>query len=304
MTYEPPHAHTTGRSTSRSRSSASPSAHEVRRPLRRPPARFAELRRRRERILLALYLTLGLELVLAVFTSPLLAVHRLQIKGATGLPSSETEATCRMVAMTPGLNWLRAPVREKARDLKSLPWVRQATVRRTFPNSIVVDLTVRQPVLAVYTAFGNYEVDADNTPIRRLRPEMRGKLTAVSLAATSSPHPGSRLNNDGLSAAVHIAQSTQTDSTVRVSKIEVDQSGDIWLNMQNGIRILFGQADELDVKLATLRRLFHQDPSLGTRLSEINLSCPNWPACRLRVATTDSTNGSSIASASERQEAR
>jgi cell division septal protein FtsQ len=175
------------------------------------------------------------------------------------------------------------------------------TVGRKFPNAVGASLSVRQPVVAIQTAFGSYEVDADNTPIRRLRPEMAGRLIPVSLTTTSPVVPGARLYNLGITAAIHIASSPQNRMNVPISKIEVDQSGDIWLNMGNGIRIILGQSDQVDTKITALGRLFNKDPSLGTRVSEINLSCPDWPACRLRVPTPVLTKGNAIASSSERQ---
>lgn len=45
-----------------------------------------------------------------------------------------------------GRSVLRVPLKERRRQLESIPWVERATVRRAFPNKVEVDIVERTPI--------------------------------------------------------------------------------------------------------------------------------------------------------------
>jgi cell division protein FtsQ len=250
------------------------------------------VRRARRRTLLALYLALGAVAVAAALTSPVMAVKRLRLRGADGLPAVEYAAVQNAISLPPGTNWLRAPVHAVEQSLRAQPWVRTAQVRRQLPNAIEARITPRQPFLIAQIGARQYEMDADGVPIRLARPEVAASLPIVLLDRPPAAQPGLPLNDDALTGTIAILQCVRQAPAVRIAKIEVDQSDNICLNMQDNIPILFGQARDLSAKLKLLRDIYLREPDIALRVEAINLSNPDAPACTPRAAEpTEAENG-------------
>jgi cell division septal protein FtsQ len=111
------------------------------------------------------------------------------------------------------------------------------------------------------------------------------RLPLVTLARPMTVQPGVPLNDTALSAAIDILQSAQRQRLVRIAKIEVDQSDNICLNMQDGVVVQLGQAEDFPQKLALVQRIYTWEPDIARRLVAINLSSPAWPAYTPRNLT-------------------
>jgi hypothetical protein len=109
---------------------------------------------------------------------------------------------------------------------------------------------------------------------------MENRLPPVILDSTEIAQPGSVAANQSLNAAVRILEQTRSDAMLRIAKIEIDRSSNIWLNMKAGIRINFGRCEDVDKKVTLMRSLLSHDRE--NRFAELNVSSPDWPAGRLR----------------------
>ncbi|HZO91053.1 MAG TPA: FtsQ-type POTRA domain-containing protein [Chthonomonadaceae bacterium] len=121
-----------------------------------------------------------------------------------------------------------------------------------------------------------------DTPEPPAAERVGARLPLVALAGARAVQLGVALDDPALTAAIQIWQSARQDKMVRIAKIEVDQSGNICLNMLDGIPIQLGQAEDLPTKLALVRRIYAREPNIARRLVAVNLSCPSWPACTPR----------------------
>ncbi len=66
-------------------------------------------------------------------------------------------------------------------------------------------------------------------------------------------------------------------------KITVEKNADICLNMNDGTLILMGQFEEMDAKIAQVRRIYAAAPDIGTKTDYIDLRCPQNPVCTPRT---------------------
>ncbi len=249
----------------------------------RSRTKFADRRRKRGRILIALAALCAIELVYALLSAPALNVKHTYIEGiasASELAKADVDLIRRAAAMPTGTNWILAPVGRIHSNLTALPWIRSATVRRRLPTDVVIAVEPRVPAYALITPGGKYEVAEDNMPIRPLRREMENRLTPIVLSTVGVPKPGVVFANTAECTAAQILHLTQSDTGQRIAKIEIDQSTNIWLNMSAGVRIKFGHCEDVDKKIAMMRKLLSHDR--GKRFAEINLSNPDWPAGILR----------------------
>ncbi len=108
------------------------------------------------------------------------------------------------------------------------------------------------------------------------------RLPLIVLNRPESVRPGVPFQDAALTAAIQILRSARQDSMVRIAKIEVDQSDNICLNMQDGLSIQFGQVEDYPSKYALVRRIYSREPDIARKLVAINVSCPSFPACTPR----------------------
>ena len=264
---------------------------ETKPPTHRPP-RMAEIRRTRQRVLLTLYVVLGVELCVTLLLSPVFGVKRTRVQGIDSLPPQEAAAILNTVSLRPGTNWFRAPVGSLQQRLNALPWVKTAQVSRRFPDTVRTQITLREPAIIVETSQGAFEVDAQGVAIRSARPVTLAGLPHVVLEGSHPVQTGSVMAGDSLRTAIQIFQAVSNDPVVRIAKIQVDQNDNLCLNMQNGFRIQFGRNEAIETKIKMTRRALKNEPNIAIRLTEINLSCPEAPACTPRVAETTAPPGS------------
>ena len=143
--------------------------------------RFADRRRKRGRILIALVAICAVEFVIALITSPALQIKHTAIEGITdssSLTQEEIELTRRVSTLPNGTNWVLAPVGLLKDRLTSLPWIRSAHVGRHLPTDISIIVEPRLPFYALITPAGKFEVTQDNTPIRFQRSNMESHFAS------------------------------------------------------------------------------------------------------------------------------
>jgi cell division protein FtsQ len=121
-------------------------------------------RRRRRRVgLLGAALVLGLLVGWLMFGSTVLAVHRIEVRGAHRVPvAAVREAASRELGRSMAL----ISPQQVAVRVVGLPLVAHATVVRRWPSTLVVTVTERQPIAAVPAAGGTVSlVDRDGVVV-------------------------------------------------------------------------------------------------------------------------------------------
>lgn len=245
--------------------------------------RLAEVRRCR-RILVFLYLLFALEIAAAAVSSPVLAVRNVRVRGLQELPPEEARTITEITQVRPGTNWLLAPVSRLERRLMALPWVASAHVARAYPGSIVVHVTPRRPEFLVASEGKRFEVDATGVPIRPARPIAETRMPLLVLRGKLGLQLGISSTNAAFRAARQLLLNGRQDTPLRIASIEIDRNDNICLNMEDAVRVHFGSQEQSDSKVNLLVRIYRQDPKIGQRISEIDISCLQMPACIPRVA--------------------
>jgi cell division septal protein FtsQ len=227
----------------------------------------------------------GIELLAVVLTSSHFAVRQVRLYGEAGLPETEREAVVRAVTLPNTTNFLRVSSGQIEERLRAIPSLRSAVVARRLPNGIEARVQMRVPILIAQIGSQRYEIDTDGVVIRIARPE-RAQLPLVTLGRERPVEMGTALNDAVLREVLLVLQNNGMDIWQRVAKIEVDQNDILCLNMRDGIKVELGDVGELPKKIALVQRIYHREPNVAQRLVAINLSCPDWPACKLRAETT------------------
>lgn len=258
------------------------------------PMNDSELSRLRRQIIQVLVLLFGVECAASAFTSPWLHVRRVQLVGISGLTPAEVTLAQNAMQLPAKTNFFRVPIGSFTQSLKGLPCVQRVSVIRHFPSGIEARIVARQPIAILQMGEKLFEVDPTGVAIRVARPEVAARLPHVIASAENTPALGTVSGNLSVNTAVQIIESEKRTVSGGIAKIDVDSVGNLCLNMRDGVLIRLGLPDEMPAKLKQLHLLYRHSPDLAAKMTLVNLSVPDYPACVLRSDSAPPSNGDSL----------
>ena len=96
--------------------------------------------------------------VLAVFSSSLFAVERVDVQGAPYTRARYADGLQAVIDRLIGEPVLLVDTRSAEEELESLPWVERAFVTTDFPDRVLIDIRERQPLATFQGSDGQYRV--------------------------------------------------------------------------------------------------------------------------------------------------
>jgi cell division protein FtsQ len=200
--------------------------------------------------------------------SSLVAVSDVRIEGAGGADSQRIEAALTRAAGD--MTTLHVDDQALRDAVADFPTVASVSADPSFPHSLTIQVSERQPVLIAVQGDNDVPVAGDG----RLLPGVEAKAGLPHLAVDALPASG-RLSGDPLSQARAIGAAPDA---LRPLVEGVAFSGDygIVLTMRGGIELRFGGGGSLDRKWAAVAATL-ADPQL-TSLSYLDVRVPERPA--------------------------
>jgi cell division protein FtsQ len=238
--------------------------------------------------------------VWAVLGSSLLVVRHVQVTGNHLVPAGEIRA---LAEIKPGTPMARVDAGAAARRVEQIRPVLSATVSRSWPDTIVITVTERTPVLAVALAVGGYGlVDAHGVVVRtaahppagmplltsppavlrgspgimaaamvlRSLPHALRKLVRSVSAVSASPVSASAVSASAGSASAGSASSVSA-SAVSASAVSAST---VTLHLAHGITVVWGGTGQVTQKTEVL------DSLLRTRARYYDVSDPQTAVTR------------------------
>lgn len=98
--------------------------------------------------------------VITVFFTPLFTVQRFEVHGQSVTSADDVVAATKI---REGDVLASVDAHRAANDVATLPWVAKATVSRSWPDTIVVDVVERMAVMYVHREDGDHLVDTTGT---------------------------------------------------------------------------------------------------------------------------------------------
>jgi cell division protein FtsQ len=238
-------------------------------------ARFAarvRRRRRRRAGAVVLVVTMAGSVVWAVFGSGWLSVRRVVVSGNHRVSDGQVTA---VLAQEVGGSMLLVDPAADGRRVSRLPLVSHATVRRRWPDTILVDLVERHEVAAVPAGKGAYTLfDRDAVRVATV-----DRVPAGLPIVRVDP---SRAGAAGLRAAVETYRALPSWLRAQETALGADGPDGVWLTLSGGTRVIWGSAENSARKaevLAGLRaRSARGSGSSGGRVFDV--SAPEAPAVR------------------------
>ena len=243
---------------------------------RRMEVRREEGRRRRRVMLACLIVASALAGAGGAARSPLFDVDYVDVRGAEHTPRLE-------VLRAGGLDGRPAMVDvdsgSVARKVETLPWVREAIVRRDWPGTVRIDLTERRPAAVLPAGEGQWAVADAAGRVLAVGPDKPAALPVIGGAPRPGP-PGSNLGRD-VSPALRVAASLPHALTRRVADVAVVAGRQVELQLvPPGGVVRLGPPSGLGEKLRVLEALLEQADL--ARLAVIDVRVPRAPALTRR----------------------
>jgi cell division protein FtsQ len=236
---------------------------------RRRAVRDQERRRRLRRSLIALGAIGGVVLRVIGERSDLVALETIEVVGTERL---DEDAVLAAADLAPETSTVRLRLGSATERVVDLTLVRRATIRRTGPRSVAIEVEERRPVLAVRGAGTEVLVDRDGWVIDTGALE---GLPSVTLRRRP-PEVGAPVAEDPALANAFVAwRGLSGPLRARVVGLDAVTDAELTLVLDTGERVRFGRAERLDEKARALGAIL-QD--LGdVRVATIDVRTPTAP---------------------------
>jgi cell division protein FtsQ len=212
--------------------------------------------------------------VVGLAWTPLLALHTIDVQGATGtLSPDQVRAVVVDAGLRPGTPLIKLDAGKAEAALEALPSVADAQVTRHWPSSVTIDVTERLPVAAVTVGSGTALVGADGTVVA-VQP---GPSDLVAVEGPNDLAVGDHLDEPGL-----LAVAAAMPDGVRQAIIGIQSTSDgvtLRLSADNAV-VQLGAADQLAAKLAAVETMLAQVDT--TCMAVLDVKVPSAPTITRR----------------------
>jgi len=147
---------------------------------------------------------------------------------------------------------------------------------------VVIAVTERKPDAVITNGSQACLAQLDGTMFHRVT--SRGaRVPLIEIAGCSEIRSGRKASSPKVRCALKVLDYARKER-LKISKISVDPSGDICLNMESQFRVKLGQPDEISRKMTLLRRTLAYRPSIAREAIYVDLSCPSAPVWKPKGA--------------------
>ena len=196
--------------------------------------------------------------------SPLLAVRTVEV---VGVPESEVVAIRTLAKVPVGEPLARVDSAAVAARVAERATVADVSIERSWPGTLVIHASPRQPFLVVKNPQGQLQVvDATGVAYAHVSKAPAGVPT-VNAASQAA------LSHDALAAAVSVVKVLPAATQKRVSNVTVSSANLVTLKIGR-TSIVWGGVNEPERKLAIMTALLRGNPKL------IDVSAPSTPVTR------------------------
>lgn len=223
------------------------------RPLRGhvlPDERTEWLRRRIRwrRILVVLGLVAAIAGAIALYRSPLLRVHEVQVVGVASLTSEQIAD----LADLEGASMFNAPLDDAEARIVALPMVKAVNARLDWPNKVRIEVIERTAWGHWDLAGTSYVIDAEGVVLANVEPP----AGAPVIHDTGDParlSPGDRVDVDAVALARALLRSVPDQLVLNVVRFEYTPENGLSLVTDANYRVVMGDSQNVDYKLAVWR---------------------------------------------------
>jgi cell division protein FtsQ len=218
----------------------------------------------RKRLLLAVGVVVALAALawglVALWRAPLFAVDIVKVNGAYHLTDAELLALAHVPS---DATLLRLPEAQIVKGMESSPWVATARVTRSFPHTVVLDVTERTPLILADTGTrGLWLVTGDGYWIAQRSKEPTGSLIVVRDVPGLVPVAGSRSGSVELNNALAVVAGLSPQLKQQLKFISAPTVQKTMLVIKNDIQVFVGSSEDITKKDLIARAILNQEKNV------------------------------------------
>ena len=206
--------------------------------------------------------------------TPMFAVRRVEVQGASPVVARQVRVALARISGTSLLALDSAAV---LRTLEDLPTVVSASYDRDFPHTLRVRIVAESPVAVLRRGAGAWLASARGRVIRAVARTRYRSLPRIWLPARTELAVGGLLDGDAAASARALREFVATRFAQRVLWARV-AAGRLTLGLRSGLELEFGTPTTLDLKLGVVRAIL---PTLaapsGGGPTYLDVSVPERP---------------------------
>ena len=213
-----------------------------------------------------------------IYRSDLFHVNNVQVNGSEHLTSQEITS---IAAVSDDSTLLRLDSKGIKERLEDNAWVQEAAIHRVFPDTIVIDITEREPAaVAKINDKSIWVISTDGAWLSAATTDDWENAMKIIDVSPSMPAPisGSVCTDGGINNALDILNSISDDLRSRIVSISAESSIKTSLNLEDGVTVAFGDSSDVEVKEAVINSLLNEYEG---KISYINVRVPTRPTYRM-----------------------
>jgi cell division protein FtsQ len=254
--------------------------------LRRRALKKSEGRRRLALLCLTVAVVLAPLGYWILANSSAFAVSSVPVSGGGAIVSAEVQHAA--AGAVRGRSLLQVDAGDVARAVERLPYVRTATVDRSFPHTLSIRITTYHAAATVKSGKSAFLISDDGRVLSRGGPE-GGDLPVIRVAGRLALAPGARVRHGAVATALDVLRSLPGSFTRRVGhlhKLTTDGSGIVAV-IGRGLQLRLGSSDQLDLKLrVAVRVLRSMQSATRSALAYVDVTVPGRPALGYKHSTS------------------
>lgn len=225
-----------------------------------------------------LFFLLLVGVVLAFARSRYATLQEVTVTGAGRLDAVQV---AEFSGVRPGQSVFSLRPARVAERLRSLPWVKEASVRWAWPGRVVIGLTERTPVALVPHHDRFLVVDGEGRVLTTTQEVSPWGLPLVTGPLPAQPVAGQFLTDQGILGALACVQAFPDPARARVAEVHAGESGELVVYDLEGVPALLGAADaSLPQKVQVLVAVWEDLARQGGAAEYIDVRDPGRPVLK------------------------
>ncbi|MGP1366894.1 MAG: cell division protein FtsQ/DivIB [Schwartzia sp. (in: firmicutes)] len=191
----------------------------------------------------------------AVFYLPFFKVQSVSVVGNGYVPTADI---CRIAGIYRGQHLLQVETDTAARTLTKDLRIEQASVRRVFPNGIMIEVEERRPVAAIACEYGFLDLDRQGMVLNAHKQREQGGIPLLTGVTAQDRYIGDRVEAEAVQGALLYLSGFDTGELAQIVELRLSDPEKVVGCTSNAVEIRLGRLERLDEKIRTTKT-FLQD---------------------------------------------
>ncbi|GIW08245.1 MAG: hypothetical protein KatS3mg060_3050 [Dehalococcoidia bacterium] len=188
--------------------------------------------------------------VITLYNQPMFRVAHVHVRGVQTVSTPQVLAAAQL----DGRHILEVSDRAVADSLASIPRIKGVAVNRLFPNEVELIVEERRPWAVWQAGRNNYVID-DEGVVLDVAAQATASLPVVVYGGNAQLKPGARVQPEPVKLALTLDRALPGLLNVKAKRFEYSENGGLLVITDGGWQARFGDGEDLDYKLATLKSI-------------------------------------------------